>query len=122
VEATAVPIARLEGGERAVMTASGMAAIATTLVSLCRAGDRIVAAQELYGDTRDLLVRDLPALSVRVDFVPVTDLAAWRQALAVGPVRLAYAETISNLTGDFQEIPRFGCLAGPNGAGTGGRR
>jgi hypothetical protein len=58
-------VARLEGGQAAVMTSSGMGAIATTLLSLCRAGGRIVAARELYGDTRDLLVRDLPALWIR---------------------------------------------------------
>jgi methionine-gamma-lyase len=96
VSAAAAPIAALEGGEQALLTASGMADIATTLVTLCGAGDRIVAAQELYGDTRDLLIRDLPALGIRVDFVPVTDLGEWERALAAGPVRLAYAETISN--------------------------
>jgi cystathionine beta-lyase/cystathionine gamma-synthase len=78
------------------MTSSGMAAIATTMVALCRAGDRIVAAREIYGDTRDLFVRDLPNLGIQVDFVDSADLDGWRRALETGPVRLAYAESLSN--------------------------
>jgi cystathionine beta-lyase/cystathionine gamma-synthase len=78
VTAAAREVARWEGAEVALMASSGMAAIAATLVSLVRAGERIVAARELYGDTRDLLVRDLPALGNRVELVDVTDADAWR--------------------------------------------
>jgi len=66
------------------------------MVALCRAGDRIVAAREIYGDTRDLFVRDLPNLGIQVDFVDSADLDGWRRALGTGPVRLAYAESLSN--------------------------
>jgi cystathionine beta-lyase/cystathionine gamma-synthase len=98
-------VARLEGGQAAVMTSSGMGAIATALLSLCRAGDRIVAARELYGDTRDLLVRDLPALGIRVDFVATADLAHWEAALAAGPAAVAYAESLSNPQLRVLDIP-----------------
>jgi cystathionine beta-lyase/cystathionine gamma-synthase len=109
-------VARLEDGQAAVMTSSGMGAIATTLLSLCRAGDRIVAARELYGDTRDLLVRDLPALGVRVDFVAAADLGQWEAALAAGPAAVAYAESLSNPQLRVLDIPRVAELAHRHGA------
>src|SRR5690348_18493364 len=52
VDATAAEIALLEGAEAALMTSSGMAAIATTLMTLLQRGRRIVAARQVYGDTR----------------------------------------------------------------------
>jgi cystathionine beta-lyase/cystathionine gamma-synthase len=109
-------VARLEGGQAAVMTSSGMGAIATTLLSLCRAGDRIVAARELYGDTRDLLVRDLPALGIRVDFVPAADLGQWEAALAAGPAAVAYAESLSNPQLRVLDVPGVAELAHRRGA------
>jgi cystathionine beta-lyase/cystathionine gamma-synthase len=109
-------VARLEGGQAAVMASSGMGAIATTLLSLCRAGDRIVAGRELYGDTRDLLVRDLPSLGIGVDFVATTDLAEWEAALAAGPAAVAYAESLSNPQLRVLDIPRVAELAHRRGA------
>jgi cystathionine beta-lyase/cystathionine gamma-synthase len=109
-------VARLEGGRAAVMTSSGMGAIATTLLSLCRAGDRIVAARELYGDTRDLLVRDLPALGVRVDFVAAADVGQWEAALAAGPAAVAYAESLSNPQLRVLDVPAVAELAHRHGA------
>jgi cystathionine beta-lyase/cystathionine gamma-synthase len=109
-------VARLEGAAAGVMTSSGMAAIATTLLSLCRAGDRVVAARELYGDTRDLLVRDLPALGIRVEFVAAADLGQWRAALAAGPVAVAYAESLSNPQLRVLDVPEVAELAHRSGA------
>jgi cystathionine beta-lyase/cystathionine gamma-synthase len=96
VSAAADVIREMEGGEAALMTSSGMGAIATTLLTLCGAGQRVVASRQVYGDTHDLLVRDLPSLGIRVDFVDGTDTAAWARALADGPVAVAYAEALSN--------------------------
>jgi len=98
------------------MASSGMGAIATTLLSLCRAGDRIVAGRELYGDTRDLLVRDLPALGIRIDFVATADLAEWEAALAAGPAAVAYSESLSNPQLRVLDIPRVAELAHERGA------
>ena len=96
VAATAEEIARLEHAPAALMTSSGMAAIASTLISLAKAGDRVVAARELYGDTFDLLTRDLPNLGLEVEFVRGDSLPECKAALASGNVAVAYAETISN--------------------------
>ena len=84
VDVAAEEVARLEDAEAAFMTSSGMGAIATTLLTLLRAGDRVVAATQVYGDTRDLLVRDLPAWGFDVVQVDALDLDAWRAAVAGG--------------------------------------
>ncbi len=109
-------VRRLENGGDAFMTSSGMGAIATTLLTLLRSGDRIVVARELYGDTRDLFVRDLPALGVHVDLVSAADLDGWAAALGSGPVAVAYGEAMSNPQLRLLDIPAVAELAHAAGA------
>jgi O-acetylhomoserine (thiol)-lyase len=116
VDVAAEEIRRLEGAESAFMTASGMGAIATTLLSLVRAGDRIVAARQVYGDTRDLLVRDLPAWGFDVVQVDALDLDAWRAAVAGGPTRVLYVETLANPQLDLADLPALAEVAHSVGA------
>jgi cystathionine beta-lyase/cystathionine gamma-synthase len=116
VSAAAEQIARFEGAEAALMTSSGMAAIASTLVTLCGSGDRIVAARELYGDTFDLLTRDLPRLGVEVEFVRGDSLEEWRRALEGRRVTVAYAETLSNPQLRLLDVPAVAELARAHGA------
>ena len=88
-----------------------MGAIATTLLTLLRAGDRIVAARQVYGDTRDLLVRDLPTWGFDVVQVDALDLDAWRAAVAGGPTRLLYVETLANPQLDLADLPALAEIA-----------
>jgi cystathionine beta-lyase/cystathionine gamma-synthase len=113
--AAADEIGRLEGAEAGLMTASGMAAIASTLVTLCRAGDRIVSAAELYGDTRELLARDLSGLGIEVELVDAADLDGWERALT-RPARLVFAETLSNPQLRLLDVPAVAELAHQAGA------
>ena len=62
-------LAALEGGEAALVTASGMAAISTTLLSLLTPGDHFIAQDTLYGGTHSLITQDLSALGIAVDFI-----------------------------------------------------
>ncbi|MFT4803540.1 MAG: O-acetylhomoserine (thiol)-lyase, partial [Psychroserpens sp.] len=62
-------IAALEGGIAAVATASGTAAISTTLLTLLKAGDHIVASSSLYGGTYNLLSVTLPRHGITTTFV-----------------------------------------------------
>ena len=116
VAATSDEVARLEGAPAALMTSSGMAAISSTLVTLCGAGDRIVAARELYGDTFDLLTRDLPRLGVEVEFVRGDSIAEWKAAFARGPVAVAYAESLSNPQLRLLDVPAVAAMAHAHGA------
>jgi cystathionine beta-lyase/cystathionine gamma-synthase len=116
VDVAAEEIRRLESAEAAFMTSSGMGAIATTLLTLVRAGDRIVAARQVYGDTRDLLVRDLPAWGFDVVQVDAMNLEAWRRAVDEGPTRLVYVETLANPQLDLADLPALAEIAHAAGA------
>src|SRR3954470_7551170 len=116
VDVAAEAVARLEGAEAAFMTSSGMGAIATGLLSLLRSGDRVVAAQQVYGDTRDLLVRDLPSWGFDVVQVDAVDLDAWRAAVAGGPTRLLYVETLANPQLELADLPALARIAHDAGA------
>src|SRR5260370_13723582 len=59
-------LAAAEGAEAALATSSGMSAISTTLLSLLRAGDHLIAQDSLYGGTHELLTNDLPRLRIEV--------------------------------------------------------
>lgn len=92
VEAT---VAALEGGEAALATASGMAAISLALFSLLRPGDHLVTQHALYPTTHRLITTLLAEWGVTADFVDQTDLDAF--AAAIKPnTRLIYVETPAN--------------------------
>lgn len=87
-------LAALEGGQSCVAAASGMAAITATFMSLCSAGDHIVAARELFGATVQLFAI-LKRFGVESTLVPLTDLDAWQAAMRPN-TKLLYAESPSN--------------------------
>lgn len=88
-------IAALEGTEQALVTASGMAAISSTLLSLLAAGDHVLAHDGLYGGTFDLLTRDLSRLGITCTFVDASRPETW--AAQVTPrTRVFYVETLTN--------------------------
>src|SRR3954452_4761438 len=116
VDVAADEVSRLEEAEAAFMTSSGMGAIATVLLTLLRSGDRVVAAQQVYGDTRDLLVRDLPSWGFDVVQVDAVDLDAWRGAVAAGPTRLLYVETLANPQLELADLPALAGIAHDAGA------
>jgi cystathionine beta-lyase/cystathionine gamma-synthase len=109
-------IAALESAERGYLTSSGMAAISSTLLALLGAGDRVVAARQLYGDTRDLLVKDLARWGIDVEFVDVGDLSAWARAIRGRPTAAAYVETFANPTLLPADIPALADIAHAAGA------
>ena len=90
-------MADLEGGQRCLAFASGMAAISTTLLALLSPGDHVVAGNSLYTGTTKFLADDLPALGVRVDFVDAADPANYARA-ATDATRLFYTESPANPT------------------------
>ncbi len=95
--AMASAFAELEGAEAGFSFASGMAAIHATLVSLLRAGDRIVSTRAVYGSTRALMTTVLAKFGVDVVFVDPVDPDGVEAALTP-TTRVLYLETISNPT------------------------
>jgi cystathionine beta-lyase/cystathionine gamma-synthase len=88
-------LAALEGTEAALVTASGMAAISATLLSILGAGDHLLAHDGLYGGTYDFLTKDLPRLGITTTFVDASRPETW-EAHATPRTRAFYVETITN--------------------------
>lgn len=108
-------IAALEGGEDAVATASGMAAILSTCMTLLRAGDEVICSQDVFGSTTGLFANYLSKFGVKTHFAPLTDLAAWR-AVSNDKTRLLYLETPSNPLCRVADVAAFAALASDTGA------
>jgi methionine-gamma-lyase len=103
-------IAYLENGAEAVAFASGMAAISTLVLTLCRAGDNLVSANTLYGGTHKFFTGPLPGLAVEAREVPGSDLAAADAAID-GRTRLLYLETPANPTLEIVDIAAWAEIA-----------
>ncbi len=107
-------LAALEGGQACVATASGMAAILAVCMGLMQAGDHLVASRSLFGTTSVLFTKYLPRMGMAVDFVPLTDLAAWERAIRP-ETRLLFLETPSNPLTEVADIAALAQLAGDHG-------
>ncbi|MCB1816075.1 MAG: aminotransferase class I/II-fold pyridoxal phosphate-dependent enzyme, partial [Candidatus Competibacteraceae bacterium] len=103
-------LAALEGGEACVGTASGMAAILSTCLSLLKSGDHIISAYEVFGSTTTLFKKYLAKFGIETTFVHLTDLAAWQAALRP-QTRLLFLETPSNPLTEVADIPQLAALA-----------
>ena len=88
-------LAALENGEAAIVSASGMAAISTTLFALLSAGDHFLAQDCLYGGTHDLITKDLPAYGISSDFICGKDPVVWKELLRPN-TKAVYVESITN--------------------------
>ncbi|HZE40113.1 MAG TPA: PLP-dependent aspartate aminotransferase family protein [Stackebrandtia sp.] len=107
-------LAALEGGEAAVATASGMAAITTSLHSVLRAGDHILVGNTLYGGTHDFFTHHATDNGWTYTFVDPHDPASW-EAAATPDTKAIYVETITNplmRVGRLAEIAAFARRAG----------
>lgn len=88
-------LAALENAEAALVTASGMAAISTTLLTVLSAGDHVLAQDCLYGGTHDLLTKDFAAFGLSYDFIDGDDPDSWKRQLRRN-TKAIYVETMSN--------------------------
>ena len=88
-------IAALEGGEAAVATSSGIGAITSTLWTLLKAGDHVIADKTLYGCTFAYLNHGVAKFGVEVDFIDTSDLELVRKTMKSN-TRGVYLETPAN--------------------------
>ncbi|MCQ4305151.1 O-succinylhomoserine sulfhydrylase [Stutzerimonas frequens] len=108
-------IAALEGAEQAVATASGMAAILATVMSLCSAGDHVLVSRSVFGATVSLFEKYFKRFGVQVDYVPLTDFAAWESAFKEN-TRLVFVESPSNPLAELVDIAALAELCHGKGA------
>jgi len=107
-------IAYLEGGEAALAFASGMAATATTILALAKAGDNVVASDTLYGGTHSLFTERLPRVGIEVREVDARDPRNVEQAID-GRTRAVFIETPANPTLAVLDIAACAEIAAAHG-------
>jgi cystathionine beta-lyase/cystathionine gamma-synthase len=88
-------LAALENAESALVTASGMAAISTALLTVLSTGDHLLSQDCLYGGTHDFVTRDLGKFGISYDFVDGDDPAMWERKLTPN-TKAIYVETMTN--------------------------
>ena len=104
-----------EAGEplalKAILHASGMAAISTLMIGTLRSGDKVLSHYSLYGGTQELLEKILPPLGIDVIITDLRDLAAAAQAMGSDDkIKMLYLETPANPTiqcVDIDELTRL---------------
>ncbi|MBR5388776.1 MAG: O-acetylhomoserine aminocarboxypropyltransferase/cysteine synthase [Clostridia bacterium] len=107
-------IAALEGGVGALATASGSSAITYAIQNIATAGDHIVAANNLYGGTYNLLAHTLKEQGLSVTFVDPSDPENFAKAVNK-KTKLFYAETLGNPNSDIIDIEKTAEIAHKNG-------
>lgn len=110
VQAFEARIAAMEGGERAVATASGMAAILSTCMSLLQSGDHVVCSRGVFGTTNVLFQKYLARFGVTTTFVSLTEAEEWKAAIRP-ETRMLFLETPSNPLSEVADMQMLADLA-----------
>ncbi len=108
-------LAALEGAERCVAFASGMAAILATVMGLMKAGEHIVASRSIFGSTVQLFSNVVGRFGVETSFVSPTDPEEWRRAVRPN-TRLFFLESPSNPLTEVSDIAAIAAIAREAGA------
>lgn len=103
-------LAAVEGGVGSVVTSCGQASISTTLLTLLRSGDHIVASESLYGGTFNLLTSTLPRYGIQTTLVNVHDLDEVRSAIKP-ETKLVLVEVLGNPKLNLVDIPALSAVA-----------
>jgi len=108
-------LAALEGAERCVAFASGMAAILATVMGLMKAGEHVVASRSIFGSTVQLFSNILGRFGIETTYVSPTDPAEWRAAVRPN-TKLFFVESPSNPLTEVSDIRALAAIAHEAGA------
>lgn len=108
-------LAALEGAESCVATASGMAAILSTVMGLMQAGQHMVSSRSIFGSTQVLFGQILTKFGIETTYVDGGDLAAWQAAMRPN-TKLVFLETPSNPLTEVFDVAAIAKIAHAAGA------
>jgi cystathionine beta-lyase/cystathionine gamma-synthase len=103
-------LATLENAEAAIVAASGMAAITTSLLTVLSAGDHLLTQESLYGGTHEFVAQYLASFGIAYDFIDPDRPETWPAKLRP-TTKAIYVETISNplmQVPDLEAVVAFG--------------
>lgn len=106
-------LAKLEGSESAIVTASGMSAISCTVLQICGSGDEIISSRTIYGGTYAFFKNFLPKVGVKVHFIDTSNIDAVK-SLINSKTKMLYCESISNPLLEIADIPKLAAAADKN--------
>lgn len=106
-------LAAMEGGVGGLAFASGMAAITSGILNICRSGEHIVSSNSLYGGTVTLFSQTFPKLGIEATFVDPKEPGNFAKAIKKN-TRLIYIETIGNPKNDILEYEEIAKIAHDN--------
>jgi cystathionine beta-lyase/cystathionine gamma-synthase len=109
-------LAELQGRDDCMVCASGVNAVAQTLLSLTSAGDHVLCFLETYGPTRAIIRRLLARFGVRHTMLSIEDLPGIERVLATTPTRLVHFESPTNPVTKIADIAAITTLAQRHGA------
>src|SRR5690606_2801508 len=109
-------LAQLQGRDEAIVCASGVGAIAQTLLALLRSGDHVLCFVETYAPTRSLIRRQLARFGVRHTMLSIEDDAGIERVLAGTPTRLVIFESPTNPVNRIADIAHITRQARAHGA------
>lgn len=102
-------LAKLENTAAANVTASGMGAITTVLLQLCKSGDHIISSRTIYGGTYAFLKNFLPPFQIETSFVDISNFEAIERA--IGPTtKIIYCESVSNPLLEVADLRKLSAL------------
>jgi cystathionine beta-lyase/cystathionine gamma-synthase len=107
-------IAELEGTDAALLFSSGMAAITTSILSLVKAGDHIVAQRDIYGGAIKFLSQWLPKLGVETTFVDTNNIEQHERAIRPN-TKILYVESPTNPNLRVVDLEKIAALARKHG-------
>jgi O-succinylhomoserine sulfhydrylase len=108
-------LAALEGAERCVAFASGMASILATVMGLMKAGEHVVASRSIFGSTVQLFSNILGRFGIETTYVSPTDPSEWRAAVKPN-TKLFFVESPSNPLTEVSDIRALADIAHEAGA------
>ncbi|MCC4269756.1 O-succinylhomoserine sulfhydrylase [Marinobacter nauticus] len=115
VQAFEARIAAMEGGERGVATASGMAAILSTCMSLLKSGDHVICSRGVFGTTNVLFQKYMARFGVETSFVSLTNTDEWKAEVRPA-TRMLFLETPSNPLCEVADLAALSTIARENDA------
>ena len=115
VQAFEQRLARLEGGESCVATASGMAAIMTRVLTLLKSGDHLLVSNGLFGSTINLFNNYIAKFGIDIGYADLSDMASWKAGIKPN-TKLLFLETPSNPLTEIADVAAIAELAHAHGA------
>lgn len=99
-------LARMENTEAANVTASGMGAITSVLMQLCKSGDHIISSRTIYGGTYAFLKNFLPPFCIETSFVDISNFESVENAIRP-ETKIIYCESVSNPLLEVADLKRL---------------